>query len=116
MLCRDRKLHRFKILLKPDLSTASLQVISASELTPYDLKRVFFQSYRICEDTLVSCITNPQCQVHTGLTSNSLMAILQPRCVTYYWGWIRLFVSCPASGKFVLLHEDNTTVVVLDIF
>ena len=60
MLCRDRKLHRFKTLLKPDLSTASesLQVISASELTPYDLKHLFLQSCRICEDTLVSLLVN----------------------------------------------------------
>ena len=120
MLCRDRKLYRFKILLKPDLSTASLQVINATELIPYDFKCVFFQSYRICEDTLVSCLSNDrQRRVYTGLTSARFSNIISHGYPAAKMlpdiGHEYNFVSCPASGKFVLLVENNT-VVVLDIF
>ena len=69
-LCRDRKLHRFQIMLKPDLSTASLQVINASEVTPYDFYDNSFQSNRICDDTLVSCsFSHRKCGVYMGLMS-----------------------------------------------
>ena len=55
MLCQDSKLHRFQMMLEPDLSTASLHDINTSELTPHDFDCVFFQNYRICEETLVAC-------------------------------------------------------------
>ena len=53
--CLDSKRHRFKIILKPDLSTASLHVVNTPELTPHNFSFVYLEEYRICEDTLVSC-------------------------------------------------------------
>ena len=35
MLCEGSKRHRLKLIVKPDLSDASLHVINASEITPY---------------------------------------------------------------------------------
>jgi hypothetical protein len=75
MLCQDSKLHRFQVMLKPDLSTASLHVINIYELSPHDFNYATFEDYRICEDTLFSCwiyddLLRPyQCGVYTGLTS-----------------------------------------------
>ena len=51
ILSRVSKLHRFKIILKPDLSTASLHVVNKPELTPHNFSSVCLQEYRICEDT-----------------------------------------------------------------
>jgi hypothetical protein len=125
ILCQDRKLHRFQIMLKPDLSTASLQVIN-TELPPYDFKYASFQSYRICEDALVSCLIyfgdhKYQCGVYTtGLTSARFSNVIShghpaAKMLLPDIGLEYGLVSCPASGRFVLLVEDNT-VVVLDIF
>ena len=55
MVCQESKLHRFQIILKPDLSTASLHFIHSSELSPHDFEYLSFDDYRICEDTLVCC-------------------------------------------------------------
>ena len=131
MLCRDSKLHRFKIILEPDLSTASLHVIKTSELTPLNFDNVFLQDYKICEDTLVSCwFVDARCfntgskfrwqwGVYTGsmstrfsnVTSNGSLAakMLLPESLR------RLFF-CPASGRFV--HQDIRfgDVAVLDVF
>jgi hypothetical protein len=41
-------------MLKPDLSTASLNLINTSEFHPHDFNCVMFSDYTICEDTLVS--------------------------------------------------------------
>ena len=124
MLCQDSKLHRFEILLKPDLSTASLHVINNSELTPHDFNYVYFEDYRVCEDTLVSCWIfdddeSSQSGVYTGLTSARFADIISlggpaarmllPDSDCY------IFYSCPASGRFVLV-DDNDSVAVLDFF
>ena len=94
MLCQDSELHRFQIILKPGLSTASLHVINAAELTPHDFDYVMFEDYSICEDTLVTCWNT---RIVIGIDTNlvyirdqlpllpptaSRMAVLQPRC--YY--------------------------------
>ena len=124
MLCQESKLHRFQLILKSDLSTASLHVINTSEPTFHDFDYVFFEDYRICEDALVSCWSYydgaHQCGVYTGLTSalfanvishNSPAAkMLLPNIGLKY----HLF-SCPASGRFVHL-DSNNNVSVLDIF
>ena len=120
-LCRDRKLHRFQIMLKPDLSAASLQVINASEVTPYDFYRKFFQSYRICEDTLVSCLfSHHKCGVYTGLTSARFSNIISRghpavKMTLPDIGHEYRHDACPASGGFVLVVKNNT-LVVLDVF
>jgi hypothetical protein len=116
-------LHKFKIILKPDLSSASLQVINTFEATPHDFFYVLFDDYRICEDTLVSCWINEyddQCGVYTGSASANIISqggpaakMLLPDSGHYY----RLYSVCPASGKLVCLDaSDSLNVVVLDFF
>ena len=123
MLCQGSKIHRFKLIVKPDLSDASLHVLNSSELTPHNFNDVSFQSYMICEDTLVSSWIDDQnrCRVYTGLTSARFANIISdggpaarmlllPDIVDEY----RLF-PCPASGRFVCL-DSNDSVFVLDFF
>ena len=123
MLCRGSELHRFKLVVKPDLSDASLHTI-ASELTPHNFNDVHFHSYKICEDTLFSCwsdyFSDPyQCGVYTGLTVTSARSadvISVPPALKVllpdigYWSRVSW---CPASGRFVLLLRGRT-VAVLD--
>jgi hypothetical protein len=130
MLCQNSKLHRFQIVLKPDLSTASLHVINTSELVPHNFNFVNFEDYRFCEDTLVSCwifddLPYPyQCGVYMGLTSDHFASIIShgsaatKMLLPYIGHGYRPFL-CPASGRFVLLVRDSSntsSVVVLDFF
>ena len=124
MLCEGSKRHRLKLIVKPDLSDASLHVINASEITPYYFDDVSFQSYRICEDTLVSCWVDRisgRHGVYTGLTSGRFANIISQggpaaRMLIPDSGHhgLRHFL-CPASGRFVLL-KSNHSVAVLDFF
>ena len=128
MLCQDSELHRFQIILKPALSTASLHVINAAELTPHDFDYVMFEDYSICEDTLVTCWNYSdsdrdryQSGVYTGSTSppspngishggpaaKMLLTDIGDHCV---------FFLCPASGRFVLLNGETNSISVLDYF
>ena len=128
MLCEDSKFHRFKIILKPDLSSASLHIINTAELTPHDFNCVMFEDYSICEDTLVSCWTysdsdrdQNKCGVYTGLTSppfangishsGPAVKMLLP----VIWD-DNAFFLCPASGRFVSLDYETNSVAVLDFF
>jgi hypothetical protein len=129
--CHDSTLHRFQIMLKPDLSTASLHVINTSEHTPRDFLYALIPDYRICEDTLVSCWIyhdedrrrNPsqyQCAVYTGLTSaRSANVISDDRPATKLLlpdtGHRYPLFSCPASGRFVFVDSTNN-VAVVDLF
>ena len=123
MICRDYKLHRFKLIVEPDLSDASLHVINTSELTPHGFEFVYLQSYRICEDTLVSCWAQPhphqsQCGVYTGSTSvpfGSVGPAAKMLLSEIGHGYRHIF-SCPASGRFVALPDSGTSVFVLDFF
>jgi hypothetical protein len=120
MLCQSYKLHRFQIIVKPDLSDASLHIINTSELTPYDFEDESFQSYRICEDTLVSCWTThdpPQCGAYTGLTSARSAHDISyggPAAKMPIAGYESVISFCPASGRFV--HLDSGGLAVLDFF
>ena len=115
MLCRDYKLHRFKLIIESDLSDASLHVIISSEPTHCNFLQVFFQNYRICEDALVSCWTaiadddDYHPGVYTGLTSARFANLIS------YGGPAAMMLlplsidydscrhsGCPASGRFVL--------------
>ena len=125
MYCRDSKLHRFQVMLEPDLSTASLHVINTDEPIPHDLSYVYLQDYMICEDALVSCWFyldhGDQCGVYTGLTSARFADIipqggpasqmLLPDVSHQY----DLFL-CPASARFVLLVSSRNSIIVLDYF
>jgi hypothetical protein len=126
MLCQDSKLHRFKIVVKPDLSTASLHVVKTSELTPHDLRCVFFDDYRICEDTLVTCWSYDDLRrnqylrgVYMGSTSACFSNVISngPAAAKMLLPDIsckyRLYL-CPASGRFVRM--DSCNVSVFDVF
>jgi hypothetical protein len=114
MLCQDSTIHRFEIMLKPDLSTASLHVINTSEITPHNFHNVYLPEYAICGDTLVSWYMNLkynhsrrvqyQAGIYTGLTTdrfdNGIIShggpaanMLLPDIGRGY----KLFL-CPASG------------------
>ena len=127
-LCQG-KLHRFQIMLKPDLTTASIRVINTSEPTPHNFDYVFFQDYRICEDALVSCwISNSyhlnfwtrSCGVYTGLTSTRFANVISRGGPTAKMllpdigrhGNYNLYL-CPASGRFVLV-DSGRRLAVLD--
>ena len=132
MLCRYSRLHRFQIMLEPDLSTASLHVVHISEPIPYDFNHVIFQEYRICEDTLVSCWFNDlsyyngrrdryRCGVYTGSTSARLANAIShgrhpaAKMLLPDIGLARFPYWCPASGRFVL-KDSSHRVAVLDLF
>ena len=136
MLCRHSKLHRFKLIVKSDLSDASLHVINTSEPTPHDFSYVSFRSYMICEDALVSCwtrVNDPdlplmqyQYGVYTGLTTRFANIIshgvpaVQMLLPNPRHDFCRLF-SCPASGRFVLKviggnGGHTSSLFVLDFF
>ena len=122
MLCRDFKLHRFQILLQPDLSAASLHVINISEETPHDFSCVFFNNYRICEDSLVSCWTYSngepeECGVYMSLPfgndishGGSAAKILFSNENGY------ILFLCPTSGRLVCQDYETNRVALLDFF
>ena len=110
MLCQDSKLHRFQIMLQPDLSTASLHVINTSEHTPHDFGYVLFQDYRICEDALVYFWRNHKTWgAHIGLTSAPFTNV-----VTRWQGYMDSL--CPTSGRSVYRIGDGDKIVVVDLF
>jgi hypothetical protein len=134
LLCQDCTLHRFEIMLKPDLSTASLRLIYASEITPHDFHNVYLPEFAICGDTLVTCYLssyNPeglqeeydQTGIYTGITTDRFdngiishggpaAAMSLPDVGSEY----DLFL-CPASGRFVRVDSgDSDSIAVLDFF
>ena len=113
-------------MLKPDLSTASLHVINTSEPIVHDLNYVFFEDYRICEDTLVSCwyyyhgSHQYQCGVYTGLTSARFANVISnggpaAKMLLSNDDDECHFFSCPTSCRFVRLDNSNN-VAVLEFF
>jgi len=125
MLSNDvsNKRHRFKIELKPDLSTASLHAVYTPELTPLDVD-AFFDGYMICEDTLVSWLYDDKahhCQVYTDsmsacfdeAISHSGPAMMLLPDIGRYSEYI--LYPCPASGRFVRQYRNNS-VAVYDFF
>ena len=115
----DYILHRFKLIVEPDLSDASLLIIHTSEHIPHDLEIVHFQRYSICDDALVSCwIYDPpdedlyQCGVYTGLTYARFANIISQggraaEMLLPDIGSDYRLLSCPASGRFVVLDSSN---------
>ena len=127
-LCQDSNLQRFQIILKPDLTSASLCVINTAEVTSHDIDHVTFEDYSICEDTLVTCWTysdsdrdQHQCGVYTGLTSppsaNSIShgGPVAKMLLPNIWDHCVLFL-CPASGQFVHLDYETNVIAVLRFF
>ena len=126
----DSKVYRFQIILKPDLSTASLHVINFFEtlVFPHELSYITGQNYRICEDNFVSCwfyeyhnFNHPgqyQCGVYSGLKFTRFGVISHggPAVASGLSDRPLLLFACPASGRSVLLDIDNHCVVVFDFF
>ena len=80
ILYSDSKLQRFKIIVKPDLSEASLHFIDMSEIISNGLTKslqfyTFCDGFRICEDALVYFWNDPisiTWRAYTGLISAPL--------------------------------------------
>jgi hypothetical protein len=131
------QIYRFQIMLKPDLSTASLHVINTSEPYPRDFCSSFFQEYKICENTLFSCWFDDdhdhhpgqyECGVYTGSKVIRFPFILHGGPAAMRLSpdlTIKLASShsyrydvflCPASGRFVLRNTNYNNLVVFDLF
>jgi hypothetical protein len=105
----NSKFDRFKLVVKPDLSDASLHVINFSELPLYNFQNRSFQnSYRICEDTFVSFWRSysniHKCGVYTGLTSAYFLDDMGANHSLFGHGHCPL---CPASGRFVYFTTNG---------
>ena len=104
----DSKVQRFKIVIKPDLSDASLHFINMSEINSEDFMESLgsyrvCDGYQICEDALVYLWDNGNCKAwgtYAGLTSAPFTNIVTR--------WDARFDSlCPASGRFVYYAYDD---------
>ena len=123
----DSKLQRFKIIIKPDLSDASLHFLNMSEITSDDflesLEVYCERGYRICEDALVYFWKNRFMTwgVYVGLTSTPFTNVVKQ--------WSEIFDSfslCPTSGRFVYIINggvygtpspiNSSGIVVVDLF
>ena len=116
----DSILQRFKIIVKPDLSDASLHVIKVSEIISGDLMKSLkayriCDGYMICEDALVYFWNNNRRTwgAYTGLPSAPFTNV-----ATRSTGHIDSL--CPTSGRFVYCTDDgdgtNREIVVVDLF
>ena len=107
VLYTDSKLQRFKIIIKPDLSDATLHVINMSEIIADDLMESLAfkicEGYRICEDALVSFWNNhKKWGAYAGLTSAPFANVVSR------WNGLGYVDSlCPASGRFVYCTDDG---------
>jgi hypothetical protein len=113
------QIQRFKIIIKPDLSDASLHVINIPETISGDLKESsvafrIYEGYRICEDALVYSWNNHKTWgAYTGLTSAPFTKV--------FTRWDGHVISlCPTSGRFVGRASDGKKkklkTVVVDLF
>ena len=116
----DSKLQRFKIVIKPDLSDASLHLINMSEIISYDLMKSLkahrvCEEYRICEDALVLFWNNYNNYNKTSGTYAGLTSAPFTNVVTRRDGYLHSL--CPASGRFVYcIYEGIMKIVVADLF
>jgi hypothetical protein len=105
----DSRLQRFKLIIKSDLSDASLHFINMSKLTLNDLKTAidafrFCDGYRFCEDALVIFWINyKDWGAFTGLTSAPFTSVV----TRWNFGLGTDSESfCPTSGRFVYRTSD----------
>ena len=134
MLSNDisNKPYRFKIELKPDLSTASLHAIYNPGLTPQSAFEGFtlLEGYMICEDNLVSFWLyernddEAHCEVYT-----EPMSACFDNAISHSGPAVKMLLPdigreseyvaypCPASGRFVRhCRDSNNRIAVLDFF
>ena len=115
------KVQRFKIIIKPDLSDASLHVINMSKIISDDLIECLYRvygGYRICEDSLVCFWKN---RFKTGAYAGLISAPFT-NVVTRWNGPGYIKSLCPASGRYVCCSEGrsesifSSKLVVVDLF
>ncbi|KAF8804221.1 hypothetical protein BYT27DRAFT_7194654 [Phlegmacium glaucopus] len=122
---RHLELQRFKIIIEPDLSDATLHFINTLQLTPRDSERLATPSTsNICEDTMVSFWdTSDHCGIYTGsILSHPTNSVSHrdPYVVSMLLpmdGRGHSHSLCPASGRFVYLDYsdgDIERIVVVD--
>ena len=93
-------IQRLKLIIKPDLSDASLHVIDKPETISDELMEAlealrYSEGYKICEDALVYFWHNHRTWVaYTGLTSPPFTKVF-----TRWDGQVKSL--CPTSGRFV---------------
>ena len=115
----DSKILRFKIVIEPDLSDASLHLINISEITEDFLKSLSAirgGGYRICDDALVylwDTHYRRRWGVYIGLTSAPFTNV-----VTKWDGYYDSLSLCPASGRFIYANvgSERCKLVVADLF
>ena len=116
----DSRLQRFKIIIKPDLSDASLHVINSIPIIiSNDLMESFMrywthQGYRICEDYLV-CIWDDHDDTTWGAYAG-LTSAPSTKVIAQMDGCVESL--CPTSGRFVYRDNDEKLfrMVVGDLF
>ena len=117
----DPILQRFKIIIEPGLSDASLHIINLPKINSEDLMKSLEKisvyhsdEYRICEDALVYSWNNRKTWgAYTGLTSAPFTNLL-----TRWDGRVKSL--CPTSGRFACRagfgEEARRKTVVVDLF
>jgi len=116
---RNTQIQRFKIIIKADLSDASLHVINMPEIFSDGLKEAFegfsiHEGYRICDDALVYSWNN-----RSRETWGTCAVLISAPFIKVFTEWDGQFKSlCPASGRFVCRDREKrkAPIVVVDLF
>jgi hypothetical protein len=115
----DSKLYRFQIMLKPDLSTASLNLINTSEFPLHDFNCVMFPVSCWSYTYYNGCWDHFQCGVNMGLMSDRFARVISHSGTTKMLypdlERRRILLWCAASGRFVGLVSGNS-IAVIDFF
>ena len=132
LLQTNSKLTRLKIVIKPDLSDASIRVtntyIFANDLMDSISFIRFCEGYKVCDDALVYFWFNrnktggeyvgstfvPLTNILTRWNSHSPTSVPFADDDTRWDGHINSL--CPTSGRFVYNTDDGKGVVVVDLF
>ena len=116
ILCQDSKRHRFRIVIEPDLSDASLEILNTSELSPLSFDNRIYRRHNICEDTLVCCWRDNANSSHYGAYIGLMSPRFAPAVIVSLPATRRDYghSACPASGRFVYLERALNGIVVHD--
>ena len=113
------KIVKFKIIIKPDLSDASLHIINTSECITDDIIKSVAQfsycKYKICEDALVYLQNLSSRNYKTSGECDGFILTSAPSYVLMRWkGPVQSL--CPSSGRFVYWPHRRSRIVVVDLF
>ena len=116
-LRHDSKVDTFRIMLKPDLTSATVQFVhSINRLRNDDQFDTTSDEYRLCEDSIFSCRIYDNYPLNGWYRGRNLLAMgFEPyRCfavsnggpageviLPHVWHSTDGISSCPASGRFV---------------